>query len=67
VIVATVIAGASTEWYGAAAVSHPRAPDAASNYLGLRPTKSSTQAIVVPADQAAHPPRDRPGSRVAAE
>lgn len=55
VIVATVIAGASTEWYGAAAVSHPRAPDAASNYLGLRPTKSSTQAIVVAAGDIACP------------
>jgi hypothetical protein len=55
VIVAAVIAGASTEWYGAAAVSHPRAPDAASNYLGLRPTKSSTQAIVVAAGDIACP------------
>jgi hypothetical protein len=59
VIVAIVIAGASTEWYGAVAVSHPRTPDATSNYLGLRPAKALTQAVVVaagdiacPADQA---------------
>jgi len=55
VIAAIVIAGVSTEWYGAAAVSLPRAPDAVSNYLGLRPTKSSTQAIVVAAGDIACP------------
>ena len=54
-IAAIVIAGASTEWYGAVAVSHPRTPDATSNYLGLRPAKASTQAVVVAAGDIACP------------
>jgi hypothetical protein len=55
VIAAIVIAGASTQWYGAATVSYPRAPNGASDYLGLRPTTSSTQAIVVAAGDIACP------------
>jgi hypothetical protein len=54
-IAAIVIAGASTEWYGAVAVSHPRTLDATSNYLGLRPAKASTQAVVVAAGDIACP------------
>jgi Glycosyl hydrolase family 99/Calcineurin-like phosphoesterase len=55
VIAATVIAGASTQWYGAAVVSYPRAPKAASDYLGLRHTKSSARAVVVAAGDIACP------------
>jgi Glycosyl hydrolase family 99/Calcineurin-like phosphoesterase len=55
VIAAVVIAGAITQWYGTAAVSYPRAPHAASDYLGLRPTGSSGQAIVAAAGDIACP------------
>jgi hypothetical protein len=55
VIAAIVIAGAGTDWYGVAAVSYPRAPDAAADYLGLQHTKSSPQAIVVAAGDIACP------------
>jgi hypothetical protein len=55
VIAAIVIAGASTDWYGVAAVSYSRAPDAAADYLGLRHTESSTHAIVVAAGDIACP------------
>jgi hypothetical protein len=54
-IAALVITGASTDWYGAAAVSHPRADGAAASYLGLRHTESSTEAIVVAAGDIACP------------
>jgi hypothetical protein len=55
VIAAIVIAGASTEWYGVAAVSYSRAPHAAADYLGLQHTKSSAQATVVAAGDIACP------------
>lgn len=55
VIAAAVIAGASTQWYGAAAVSHPRTPGATSNYLGLRPAKAPARAIVAAAGDIACP------------
>ncbi len=55
VVAAIVIAGASTDWYGVAAQSYSRAPDAAADYLGLQHTKSSTYAIVIAAGDIACP------------
>lgn len=52
---AIVVGGASTDWYGAAAVSYSRAPDAAADYLGLQHTRSPAQAIVVAAGDIACP------------
>jgi hypothetical protein len=55
VVAVIAIAGASTDWYGVAARSYSRAPDAAADYLGLQHTKSSIHAIVVAAGDIACP------------
>jgi Calcineurin-like phosphoesterase len=55
VLTAIVIAGATTDWYGAAAVSSSHAPDPAADYLGLQSVKSPAQAIVVAAGDIACP------------
>jgi hypothetical protein len=54
-ITALVIIGVSTSWYGVAAASYPREPDAAADYLGLQHTRSSSQAVVVAAGDIACP------------